>query len=64
MTRMYVNDKITSRYFGDSSQLNNWTLDSGLACHMTLQVSDFIMGSLEDTDKNIEDLDVHHVTVK
>ena len=31
---------------------------------MTLEVSDFIPGSLEDTDKYIEFLDRHHVTAK
>ena len=31
---------------------------------MTPQVSDFIPGLLEDTDKHIEVADVHHVTAK
>ena len=31
---------------------------------MTLKVSDFIPGSLEDTDKHIEFADGHHVTAK
>ena len=31
---------------------------------MTLEVTDFIPGSLEDTDKFIEVADVHHVTAK
>ena len=31
---------------------------------MTLQASDFIPGSLEDTDKYIEVADGHYVTVK
>ena len=31
---------------------------------MTPEVSDFIPGSLEDTDKYIEFTDVHHVTEK
>ena len=31
---------------------------------MTPEVSDFISGSLEDTDKHIEVADVHHVTAK
>ena len=29
MARMYDNDEIPSRDFGDSSQLTNWILDSG-----------------------------------
>ena len=31
---------------------------------MTPEVSDFIPGSLEDTDKHIEVTDGHHVTAK
>ena len=31
---------------------------------MTPEVSDFIPGSLEDTDEHIEDVDGHHVTAK
>ena len=31
---------------------------------MTPQVSDFILGSLEDMDKHIEFADGHHVTAK
>ena len=41
MTRMSDYDEVSSRYFGDSSQLTNWVLDSGAMCHMTAQVSDF-----------------------
>ena len=40
MVRMYGNDKISSRYFGDNVQLTNWILDSGATCHMAPQVSD------------------------
>ena len=64
MTQMYGNDKISSRDFGDSSQLTNWISDSGTTCHMKPQVSDFILGLLEDTDKYIEVVDGHHVTAK
>ena len=49
---------------GNSSQLTNWILDSGATCHMTPEVTDFIPGSLEDTDKFIEVADGHHVTAK
>ena len=52
---------ITERH---SSQLTNWILDPGVTCHMTPEVSDFIPGSLEDTDKYIEVADRHHVTAK
>ena len=50
--------------YGDSSQLTNWTLDSGDTCHMTPEVSDFIPRSLEDTDKYIEVADGHHAAAK
>ena len=61
---MSGNDECTSENVGDSSQLTNWILDYGATCHMTPEVSDFIPGSLEDTDKYIEVADVHHVTAK
>ena len=54
MSRRDDNNECSSRYFGDSSQLTNWILDSGATCHMTRQVSDFIPSLLEDTDKSIE----------
>ena len=50
--------------YGDSSQLTNWILDLGATCHITPEVSYFIPGSLEDTDKYIEVADGHHVTAK
>ena len=53
MARIYDNNECSSRYFGDSSQLTNWILDSGATCHMMPQVSDFIRGLLEYTDKYI-----------
>ena len=56
--------KNPSRYFGEISQLNNWILDSGLTCHMTLQVSDFIPGLLEDMDKYNEVSYGNHVMAK
>ena len=62
MGRMSGNDESSSRDFGDLSQLTNWILDSGATCHMTPQVSYFIPGSLEDTDKHIEVADGHNVT--
>ena len=33
-------------------------------CHMKPEVSDFIPGSLEDTDKPIKFMDGHHVKAK
>ena len=64
MAQMSSDDKRSSEDYGDSSKLTNWILDSGATCHMTPEVSDFIPGSLEDTDKYIEVADGHHVTVK
>ena len=64
MTHISGNNKFPSETFGDSSQLTNWILDSEAACHMTPEVSDFISGFLEDTDKHIEVVDGHDVTQK
>ena len=64
MARMSDNDESPSRYFGDSFQLTNWILYSGALCHNIQQVSDYIPGSLEDRDKNIEVEDRYHVTTK
>ena len=64
MARMSSNDERSSEKYGDSLQLTNWILDLGATCHMTPEVSNFIPGSLEDTDKYIEVTDVHHVTEK
>ena len=61
---MSSNDKCPSEEFGGSSQLTNWILYSGAICNMTPEVSDFIPGSLEDTDKYNEVADIHHVTAK
>ena len=59
------NDDVSkNKDYGDSSQLTNWILDSGATCHMTSEVTDFISGTLEDTDKFIEVADGHHVTAK
>ena len=64
MARMFSDDERKSVKYGDSSQLTNWIFDSGAMCHMTPEVSDFIPGTLEDTDKYIEVADGHHVTAK
>ena len=64
MARLSSNGEGSSEKYGDSSQLTNWILDSGATCHMTLEVSDFILGSLQDTDKYIEVTDGHHVRAK
>ena len=64
MARMSSDDERETKEYGDSSQLTNWILDSGATYHMKPEVSDFIPGSLEDTDKYIEVADGHHVTAK
>ena len=64
MACMYGNDECPSGNFGDSLQLNNWILDPRATCHITLEVSDFIPGLLEDTDRHIEVADGNHVTAK
>ena len=58
------NYECTSGNFGDSLQLTNVILDSGATFHMIPEVSDFIPGSLEDTDKHIGVADRQHVTAK
>ena len=64
MERISGNDECPSVNFGDSFQLTYCILDSEATCHMTPQVSDFIPGSLKETDKHIEVLDGYHVTAK
>ena len=51
MVRMSSNEESLQRYFGNSSQLTYWILDSGETCHMTPEISDFVPGSLTETDK-------------
>ena len=53
MAQMSNDDVREKKDYGDSSQLTNCILDSGANCHMTTEVTDFIPGSLEDTDKFI-----------
>ena len=64
MARVSSNYECSSENCGDSLQLTNWILDSSATCRMTLEVSDLIPGSLEDTCKHIKVADGHHVTVK
>ena len=54
MASMYVNDECPSGDFGDSLQLTNSILNYGAMCHMTPKVSNFISGSLEDTNKVVD----------
>ena len=64
MARTSGNDECPSGNFADSLQLTNWILDSGATCNMTPEVSEFIPGSLEYKNKNIEVTEGHHVTTK
>ena len=64
MAHMYDNGECTSRNFGDSSQYTNYILYLAATCHMTPEVSDFISGLLDETDKHIEGADGHHVIKK
>ena len=64
MAQMSTDDERKSVKYGDSLQLTNWILDLGAMWHMTPEVSGFIPGTLEDTDKSIEFTDGHHVTSK
>ena len=64
MARMSGNDESSSRDLSERLQLTNCILDPGETCHMTPQVSVFIPGSLENTDKYIEVADGNCVTVK
>ena len=64
MARMSNDDVSENKDYGNSSQLTNWILDSGATCHKTPEVTDFIPGSLEDTDNFIEVADGHNVTEK
>ena len=64
MAQMSSDDERKSVKYGDSSQLTNWILDLGATYHMTPEVTYFILGSLEDTNKYIEVADGHHVTAK
>ena len=59
---MSSDEKRKSVRYGYSSQLTNWILDLGATCHMTPEVSVFILVSLEDMDDYIEVAYGHHVT--
>ena len=52
------------KYYEDTSQWTNWVFDWGATCHMTPEISDFIMGSLVETDKYIEVADGIFFTAK
>ena len=64
MAHMYTNAEVTRIYYGDSSQLTNYILYSGVTCHMTPNILDFIPGLLVQTDKYIVVADGHFVAKK
>ena len=64
MACMSSNDECKSENYGDSSQFTNWIFYSVATHHMTPEISYFIPGSLEYTEKYIEVVDRHHVTAK
>ena len=61
---MYYNAEIPKRNFEDRLKLKNSILESGATCHMTPDISDFILGSLVEIDKCIEVADGHFITEK
>ena len=64
MAHMSSNVEILRRYFGDSSQLTNWNLDSGTTYHMKPAISYILPGSLVEIDKYIEVADGNFLTMK
>ena len=64
MAHIFSNAENPTRNYGESSQLNNWILDSGATCHMTQDISYLIPGSLAETYKYIKVADANLVTVK
>ena len=54
MARMSSDEEREIKEYGDSLQLTNWILDSGEMCHMTPEVTEFIPGSLEDTENSLK----------
>ena len=64
MACMYTNAESTGIGYGVSSQLTNWILDSCATCHTTPEISDFMAGSLAETDKYIKVVDGNFVTAK
>ena len=64
MACMSFNVEFPRRNYGYSLQLNNWILDSCATCHMTPEISDFILGSLVETDNCIKVADVKFFIAK
>ena len=64
MICMSDNDKNPSRYFGDSSQLTNWILDSVLFFSYDTTGLVFYPGIIRNTDKCIEVAGGNYITAK
>ena len=64
MAHRSTNVEISRQYFGHSSQLTNFILDSGATCHMTPEILDFIPVFLVETDRYIKVADRYFVTAK
>ena len=64
MARMSTSEEINRRDYGYISQLTNWILDSGATCYTTPEISNFIPGSLAETEKYTGVADGHFVTEK
>ena len=64
MARISSNADSPRQDFGDSLQLTHWILDSGGTFCMTPNISDFIPGSLVETDKYTGVAYGHFVTAK
>ena len=64
VARMSSNAESPRIDFGDSLQLKNWILDSSANCHMSPDISGFMLGSLVETNKYIEVADGHLATEK
>ena len=64
MAHMSTDTEIPGRNYGDSSQLTNWILDSSATFHTAQEISYFIPGSFQETDRYIEVSDGNFVTAK
>ena len=64
MARQSSNAGSPRRFFGDSSQLTNFILDSGATSHRTPDILDLIPDLLVKKDKYTEVSDGNFVTVK
>ena len=64
MVKISLNKESLKRDFGDSPQLTKWVLDSGEACHMTPEVSNFVPVLLIETVIYIKVVDENYITAK